>query len=65
MTSIDKALKLRSIVGELRQRARDASSARARTTWRGLAKKIEERSRLNLSTAWWLSKAEAMLEEAT
>lgn len=62
MTTIEQALKLRQVVGQLRYKARTSTSKRERETLRSMAKKIEMRRQLNLSTSWWVDKAIAMLD---
>lgn len=62
MTTIEQALKVRSVVGALREKARQSTSKRRREDLRSLAKKIERRRQMNLSTGWWITCAERLLE---
>lgn len=59
--SIEQALKVRSVVGALREKARQSTSKRQREALRSLAVKIEHRRQMNLSTSWWVNKAEEMV----
>ena len=62
MTTIEQALKLRTVVGQLRDKARTSTSKRQREALRSLARKIETRRHLNLSTSWWINKAEELMK---
>lgn len=54
MNTIEDALKVRQVIGQLRALARGVTSSKYRTTLRAVANKIDERQRLNLSTSWWV-----------
>lgn len=62
MTGIEQLLRERQVIGQLRQAARDATSKRRREDLRSMAKKIETRRNLNLSTSWWVNRAEEMMK---
>lgn len=62
MSTIEQSLKLRQVVGQLREQARKSTSKRKREDLRAMAKKIETRRQLNLSTGWWVNRAEEMVK---
>jgi hypothetical protein len=61
MNTIEEALKARQVVGQLREQARKATSKRRREALRAIARKIEMRRQLNLSTTWWVNRAVEMV----
>jgi hypothetical protein len=61
VSSIDRSLHLRQVIGRLRKEAGVATSKLRRDALRGVARKIDARYRLRLSTAWWVATAERML----
>lgn len=71
MNGVSHAMELAQVCMRLRQHANralhekgykaDTSLRIHAQTLRSLAKKIEHRQRLNLSTRWWLNKAQAQL----
>jgi hypothetical protein len=62
MSAIEDALKRRQVIGQLRAKAREVTSSKKREVLRALAKKIEDRHHLSLSTSWWVNRAEEMLK---
>lgn len=61
MSTIEDALKRLQVIGQLRAKAREVTSSKKRGVLRALAKKIEERQHLSLSTSWWVQAGVKMI----